>query len=347
MTAPIINLRKEMVCHLTSEENICEESEDRVLFNSNHEQRSFRWLVKFLASPNPSTIQRINGIYLKSTTIEEKQIFEIEDFFSIKELENLREVLNYDYSLPLFASREAELAGEIPTKALSLRVARDSLILKPCLAIKEVLKFLGVLSHLLKAEVLLFPIQIQSNSSKVRVRSLTTNFLSSMSEENSLTGLHRDYEPQKGMPFQFLKTNKTTFANKFINGEKGQPWLISLIIYATDLEFTEENRGLGTIFYSEDQKLSYNCSCKHGKIVLFEGDILHGISPSKDTSSLLSRVSLVYKVAFLPETDEQSVRDDFQKVFVSQFGRLKKRTDEARDLTNEETSKKPRRSEIE
>jgi hypothetical protein len=86
------------------------------------------------------------------------------------------------------------------------------------------------------------------------------------------------------------------------------------MLYTTAENF-EESYGMGTTFYESDGSIQATLDCRHMRLVLFEGDILHSFSSSNIPVGIeTSRVSWVYKLVLNPKSPSQCVKQDFREL---------------------------------
>lgn len=187
-------------------------------------------------------------------------------------------------------------------------------------AIKEIYKLLGILSHRMNADISTLPWDLCDQN--ICASAVATNKLQSASRESMEMGKHEDFNTEKGIPFGIpilYKKEKTFFPGSFVNGDPGNPWLISLMVYATEDNFLATEYGMGTIFCKKNGEIASKADCRHMRFVLFEGDILHSIEESKIPPEVSTwRVSYVFKLIINPrEESKKSLRTVFYELLKS------------------------------
>ncbi len=84
-------------------------------------------------------------------------------------------------------------------------------------------------------------------------------------EEALQMGKHDDYNTQEGTPFGIpvlYSTEKVSHIRTFVNGDVGKPWLVSIMLYATDEKFLPEY-GMGTVFCKKNGEVVSRADCRH------------------------------------------------------------------------------------
>ena len=110
---------------------------------------------------------------------------------------------------------------------------------------------------------------------------------------------------------------KSYHPTKFVNGEQGRPWLITIMLYAAEDNFIPEY-GMGTVFCKNNGEISSRADSVHTRFVLFEGDIIHSIEESKVPENVsVWRISYVFKLLINPRQENQSMKKVFHRLINS------------------------------
>jgi len=271
-------------------------------------------VFKFSPAINPEINERSAQTQKKCLFIDHKPIFFMDHFFNQEELISLRNYsLSASFSNNIYGSTESISDGEIPAKAMNSQ-ERWHFFTNPPLAVNQLFHWLSHLAAKLNVEIMTLPWELSNDTTNSPA--IATNFLYQMSTTSSQLGIHKDYEPEKLIPFaipQLYNSSATHFANQFINGAAGHPWMVTIMLYAAHENF-EPGYGMGTLFYDDNKQLKHRVDCQHGRIVLFEGDIFHSIEPSfAPPSGEIWRLSYVFKLIFNPNSNASSVRSSFTK----------------------------------
>lgn len=268
-------------------------------------------LFQFQPHLYESSISRLKSCSLKKHTMEDKSIYFFDDFFTLKEGKELQDFSQTTtFSRKSFGSLEGMERGEKPALSMNNK-ERWSFFSHPPKMVKEVYKFLSTVGAKLDVEVSLLPWELcdQNTGSP----SVIANYLEEASFSSTNYGKHKDADSEKGIAFGIpclYSENKEYHGNKFVNGDKGKPWLVSLILYATDKKFLPQY-GMGTVFYDSNDQI-VQADCLNSRMVLFEADIFHSISESKIPEGMKTfRVSYVLKLMMNPKNKTQIIREDF------------------------------------
>lgn len=272
----------------------------------------------------------------------------IDDYFSPDEIDALeKKVGDTKFTTDIYTSFATMQRGEKPVSSLGSRESFE-LLKNPT---PELQHYFNALSHLaakIDAKVHLQPFdacsvfrgannEIQNNC----VISFAQNKLNEMSHESSQEGYHQDYDPQTGTLFHLPDVNGG-LTNRFENGAPGMPWMVTTMLYVAGDDF-DEDHGMGTVildkvidqsanstqeanasdnsdvtYYDRSDNTHYvgrTVNSKSGRILMFEGDLRHNIGPRYAPKAIQSqRTSLVFKVVFTPNPDNQSnLRDAFRE----------------------------------
>ena len=256
-------------------------------------------------------IQRaLKNASIDASSISGKHIVIIDNFFTSKEGNEMRRSTEFlDHSVPYPTNDISVSRGEDPPKSLTLNDRLGVFLTKPgCIA-----KIYQLFAHLGD--------QMQAVVSSHRWHfgksgNFTTNFLTRASEQTEKFGYDQDYEPETGSICSFPKVySKENHARTYVNGSQGNPYLLSVILYMAAQNFNPD-WGMGTNFKESDGKIRA-IRCQHMRLVLFEGDIEHGIQRSRIPEGLTTwRVSYVWKICFRPRTaDAPALNERFAKLF--------------------------------
>ncbi len=272
-------------------------------------------LLLFHFEPHPYTSSDLrlkNGSILHHA-VEGRDIYIFDDFFLESEQKDLRNYSrNASFSRSSYASQESREKGEEPAHSMNNKEKWD-FFNRPPDAIKEIYKLLGTFAHQINASITTLPWDICDQN--ICASAVATNKLEKVSKESMERGKHEDFNTEKGIPFGIPilhQKEKTYFPSKFANGTPSNPWLISLMVYATEDNFLVPDFGIGTMFYKKNGEFTLKADCRHTRFVLFDGDILHSIEESKIPFQTNSwRVSYVFKLIINPKEAHKSMRTAF------------------------------------
>jgi|GEM_PF-2836464 len=290
--------------------------EGRAFFRGDDAKQSAPIQVQFFPYSYQSSKERLARSRIRCEEVSGKRIYEINGFFARDEIDAEKDgyLDNNNYPRQILSDAQNSSLEEKAGRAMDIEMTWGVMIQKPGRVFSEIANLLCHFSHQLQAEILLQPIRVCHKEKCTN--SIITNLLESMTHKNAVRGLHRDYHPKGGMSYALAKEDGTLFPRQFENGAKGNPWLISVIVYMTSKDFDPE-KGLGTGFFDDNGELKHIIKCSHLAMAIFEGDVIHGIAPSRDDAKG-KRVSFVYKIALLPKDKNHSVRDDFHEMFSDQ-----------------------------
>jgi hypothetical protein len=257
---------------------------------------------------------RMRTCSIQHSSIENKDIYFIDNFFSHNEAETMRKyAAQATFSRNSYGSPEAIDKGEEPARSMDNK-ERWSFFSHPPEPIDQLYQFFGMLAHCLDVDVTTLPWEL-CDAKGIGSASVIVNFLEKMTHESMELGKHRDCDPSSGISFgvPVLYETGQFHPSPFINGAIGKPWLISVMLYVTDAAFLPEYR-LGTVFYNEREELALKADCLPMRIVIFEGDIIHSIEASQIPASIKTwRVSCVFKLVLNPKTPHQSIKRSFSE----------------------------------
>ena len=271
----------------------------------------------FEAGTNNSVEERLGKCSIKNGTIDEKKLYLIDDFFSPQEGLELRDLSkSLSFSRKSYGSPEAIEKGEKPAKSMNGK-ERWLFFSNPPQAIKQLHEFFKFLAYRLDAVITTLPWELCDQTGTSSPCTIA-NFIEEASSESMLLGKHQDSNPEGKIAFGIPKLyaqKEEYHPSQFVNGSEGNPWIVSVMLYATDENFNPEYQ-LGTAFYDFEGDLKFRANCSHMRIVLFEGDIFHTIEESKIPPGLKTwRVSYVYKLVINPRKEKQCLKAEFDKLF--------------------------------
>jgi len=262
--------------------------------------------------------QRTNNCVIKSYDINSQKLYTIDNFFNSSELELLRNFSKTaSYSRSSYGSEEAINEGEKPARSMNGK-ERWEAFFNPFKPFENFYYFLESMSAQLNIEISTIPWELSNGKSSSPAT--IANFLTEVSFRSTELGFHQDFNPSSGLPFLINKKadKDTVFSGPFDNGAQGFPYLLSIMIYATDESF-DPSFGMGTRFKFKDSEEFIDLECSHGRIVIFEGDIWHSISPSLLPSLNTWRVSHVYKLILNPISGNQDIKKDLCRILTQSF----------------------------
>ncbi|MES2121583.1 MAG: hypothetical protein V4492_02255 [Chlamydiota bacterium] len=266
--------------------------------------------------PFPSSTTRLQNSAVKRASIEGKEVYLIDGFFTASESAELRNYSqNASFSRNSYGSAEAIEKGERPARSMNGK-ERWQFFARPPQAIHELFKLFGDLAHRMNAEITTLPWELcdeRGNGSP----SVIGNRLEEASLESMELGMHQDCNPENGIPFAIpvlYGSGEEVHPSSFINGDQGRPWIVSAMVYSTGEDFIPEYR-MGTAFYTQDKTVALRADCKDMRLVIFEGDIFHTIEESAFPENAKNwRVSYVFKLLINPKAKERSMREVFSRL---------------------------------
>lgn len=269
-------------------------------------------LFHFEPAPFLSSHLRMQKSSIKYASVEGKDLYLFDGFFQKNEGEMMREFsAKTSFSRNSYGSPESIEKGEKPARSMNGK-ERWQFFSNPPQPMHEVYKLLALLGYHLDAEVSTLPWELcdQTTGSP----SVIANFIEEASEESMEFGKHQDSNPEKGIAFGIpilYAKEKKFYPSQFINGDRGNPWLVSLMLYSTSDTFLREY-AMGTAFYKTDGQIALKTDCLDMRLVLFEGDIFHTIDASKIPLGKKEwRVSYVFKLLINPKKKGQSMKKAF------------------------------------
>lgn len=272
-------------------------------------------MLLFHFEPHPSALveERLRRCTINRFDIEGKEIYIFDNFYSETENEQFREFTrNAKFSRSSYATPESREKGEEAARSMN-NMEKWELCKNPPHAIKEFYKLLGMLAYHLDVDISTLPWDLCDQNACASA--VATNRLERSSKENMEKGIHEDFNTEKGLPFAipilYTKENAYYPCN-FTNGARGNPWLISFMLYATESNFMPSEYGLGTVFFNNNGEVALRSDCRHMRFVLFEGEILHSIENSVIPQDVRTwRVSYVFKLLLNPKKEQETVKERF------------------------------------
>ncbi len=283
--------------------------------------KSIPLVFHFEERPFASAELRIKQSMIQHIAIDSNDIYTFDGYFLPSEGEDLRKTTEQSaFSRSIVAGYASQKKGEEPARAMDNK-EKWKLFSTPPKALSEVFKFLSFISFRLNAKVTTLPWELYDQ--EVLVPTFATNLVEKLSKESETFGKHEDYNTEKEglcfeVPILYPSQNKHIHPQTFINGEKGRPWLITIMLFATSVNFLPEY-GLGSIFCKQDGTIAFTSTCHHMRFCLFEGNIIHGIEQSHLPSIMPSvrppwRVSYVLKIILNPKDSTRSLKKDFYQL---------------------------------
>ncbi|MCH9614235.1 MAG: hypothetical protein SP1CHLAM54_18090 [Chlamydiia bacterium] len=219
----------------------------------------------------------------------------IDDFFTQNEAKEFRTFSeNASFSREIYGSPESQQNGEKPAKAMNSQ-EKWQFFNSPPPAIKKLYALFGHMAKRDNMEVMTLPWELTNKT--IGSPCFATNYLTEMSEESMFLGRHADYDPTKGLAYTIPKHNGE-YIEPFENGSKNSPKMLTVMLYSTAENFTPAC-GMGTVFYKDDE-IAYTAECKHMRLCLFKGDLVHNIEATKQALDTY-RISYVFKLIFTPK----------------------------------------------
>ena len=185
--------------------------------------------------------------------------------------------------------------------------------------IQELYRLFALIAHDLHVDVTTHPWSLSSET--CNAPAFVVNYHREISKESAKIGKHRDYNTQKGVPFGVRKLyaeKEKLHQQRFINGDQGKPWFITVMLYSTSEGFLPEY-GMGTGFYKESGEKGGVSKCSDMRLIFFEGDVVHsvekGLVPKGENPW---RISYVYKLMLNPKEASQNIKKEFS-AFIQEY----------------------------
>lgn len=279
-------------------------------------------LFHFEPTLYPSSMRRLKGCSIQHHSVEDKDVYLFDDFFLMQECTDLRTYSrNAAFSRMSYASQSSREQGEEPARSMNNK-EKWEFFAKPPQVIQETYKLLSTLAEQMDADISTLPWDLCDQN--ICASAVATNRLESVSKESMDMGKHEDFNTQTGIPFGIpvlYPSDKTMYPGNFENGSSGYPWLVSLMVYATEENFLAPDYGIGTIFCKKNGEVAVKADSRNARFVLFEGEILHSIEESRIPAGVKSwRISYVFKLIINPRKAGQSMKEIFKtRVFYKLF----------------------------
>lgn len=267
-----------------------------------------------------SSAARFHDCSIQRHSIQGKELYIFDDFFLPSECDDFRTYSrNATFSRSSYASHDSREQGEEPARSMNNK-EKWEFFAKPPLVIREIYKLLGWLAHQVNADISTLPWDLCDQS--ICASAVATNRLEKVSKASMDMGKHEDFNTGTGIPFGIpilYNPTKTFYPSRFENGAPGYPWLVSLMVYATEDNFIAPDYGIGTIFCKKEGAIAAKADSRHARFVLFEGDILHSIEESRIPPDVKTwRISYVFKLIINPRSAMNSIKQQFYDVVQSQ-----------------------------
>ena len=160
--------------------------------------------------------------------------------------------------------------------------------------------------------------KLDNNSAEERVKVTTDTIrgtsndcsaiLANAAAQGDTFRYHVDADPTS-FPVDTLWTRSF---GEYFNGEPGKPLLVTLLIYI-DNEW-ERDWGGETLFLDGTTDTGIFVRPKPGRAILMEQDVVHRVNPPSALAGGRLRLSLVWKLAFIPKIDKNKIGGSGQVV---------------------------------
>jgi hypothetical protein len=273
-------------------------------------------IFHFESVPFPSILSRLKKCTIQHASIDSKEFYLFDHFFEKTEGEELRQFFeNASFSRHSYGSPESIEKGEKPAASMNNKERWD-LFSSPPPPINELYKLFNFLASALEAEITTLPWELVHKDTGSP--SVIANFHREISKSSQDIGKHQDCNPEEGVLFNIpiLYSSENKFhENHFINGSIGKPWLVSMMLYSTALNFLPAYK-MGTVFYKDSGEAALKADCLHTRLVFFAGDIFHSPEESFIPEGLNTwRTSYVFKLLINPKRIDQSLKESFASLF--------------------------------
>ncbi len=315
-------LDSKLLAHYAESEKseIRKEKDSVILLNDRYNTPSTSLLLfHFEPHAYSSSDLRLKDCALQHISIEGKDIYIFDNFFLEQEGADMRTYSkNATFSRSSYAHQESREKGEEPARSMNNK-EKWEFFSKPPQPIAEINKLLGMLAQRLNADISTLPWDICDQH--MAASAVATNRHERVSRMSVETGKHEDFNTEKGIPFaipMLYAKEQTFYPGNFVNGAEGNPWLVSLMLYATEDNFLTHEYGIGTLFCKKDGDIVAKAACQHMRFVIFEGDILHTVEESHIPAEINTwRISYVYKLMLNPRQAGQSLKKAFYELLKS------------------------------
>jgi len=263
-----------------------------------------------------STERRLKEAHKLHLIIEGKDLYVLDNFFSEEEEKMMRQISqSLDLEVPVFGATKS--LGKVQSKVRCMNNReRWKLFSNPPEPFQELYRLFGFFSEKFHAEVSTQPWVLSSESSSLPA--FVVNYHEELSHEDERGYKHCDYNPEKGVCFAIpnLHTQERGFHKlNFVNGDVGKPLLLTAMLYSTSEKYHPEY-GLGTAYYDHTGKKVFSSDCIDMRLVLFEGDIMHGVEASHLPAEGAWRISYVFKLLFNPKSPTQNIKESLKELIL-------------------------------
>ena len=290
---------------------VTKEATSLVNLNYNH-PRTILTKFRFEPEVSESSDLRLRKSLINKRSVEGKDIYLIDDFFSKDEGQEMRNFYERaDFEVPVFSSRSSQEKNEKPSFSMNGKDKWKFFSLPPS-PIQELYRLLALIAHDLHVDVTTHPWSLSSET--CNAPAFVVNYHREISEESAKIGKHRDYNTQKGVPFGVRKLyaeKEELHQQRFINGEQGKPWLITAMLYSTSEGFLP-GYGMGSGYYKGNGEKAEVSECLDMRLIFFEGDVIHGVEKGNIPKGENPwRISYVFKLMLNPKEENQNIKKEF------------------------------------
>lgn len=269
-----------------------------------------------------ATELRLKRCAVEHVSIEGKDLYLFDDFFLSVEGKEMQDFSRTaSFSRHSYGSGEAIEKGQQPAYSMNGK-ERWQFFSNPPAAIQELYKLFGMFANKLNADVTTLPWELVDQEAHGSP-SVIANKLEHATIESMEFGKHQDYNPEGEIFFSIpilYKQELEFHPNRFVNGDAGRPWMVSIMVYITEDGFIPEYR-MGTAFYRKNGEMATRVECRNMRIVLFEGDIFHSMEESNIPDGIKTwRVSYVFKLIMNPRERDQNIKKSFFELFCVRLG---------------------------
>ncbi len=231
------------------------------------------------------TARRLDRSQIQCSKVDGKPIVSIDGVFSELELDNFRKVVESKEKAKL-AKITFERGGVLQGFSA---VETQKLLHRPPALMQILFKLLGHLADELKMKISTHP--SSGNSANILANFFPprhwgdNKFTDNHDETNECEQLvHTDYSTL-ATDFRLVNVYNEGeyYPDSFENGEEGRPLFVTLLFRIASKEFNAIRDGMNTVVVDKDKKKSIH-QLKQGEIMLFLGDIPHGIMPRSKTA---------------------------------------------------------------
>lgn len=282
------------------------------LLDSTYDHRGTSTMIfRFTPKKCNQTEEKLKKAELYHHRIENKVLFVIDHFFTEEERNDLWGFSQRaTFSRDSYGSAEAIALGEKPAHTMNTK-ERWQLFSHPLKAIRSLADLFSTLAERLDADITTLPWEL-CDAKGQGSPSILANKVEQSSTMTMELGKHQDYDPEKKVSFTIpnLHSPDKLHLSPFVNGDKGRPWILTVMIYDANDNFETSYR-LGTVFYDSKKELQKRVSCKPMRLVLFEGNIIHSIEESKLPEGVSTwRISYVFKIIINPKKESSCLKDE-------------------------------------